>query len=169
MARRSIGIFNIDGSFFALRNHCPHQGGPLCLGKIWGSVTSNAPGEFVYRPESEIITCPHHGWDFNIRTGQSWCDPERLRTSTYQVDIENGDDIVKNDTMSIPDENGRVKGPYVVETDSSASRRPISRRGAEVIDRITVQATATHRHRIDLRPTDSGPYRWWSAHRTDAR
>jgi 3-phenylpropionate/trans-cinnamate dioxygenase ferredoxin subunit len=116
VARRSIGIFNIDGSFFALRNHCPHQGGPLCLGKIWGSVTSNAPGEFVYRPGSEIITCPHHGWDFNIRTGQSWCDPERLRTSTYQVDIENGDDIVRNETMAIPDENGRVKGPYVVET-----------------------------------------------------
>ena len=30
VAGRSIGIFNVSGEFFALRNRCPHQGGPLC-------------------------------------------------------------------------------------------------------------------------------------------
>lgn len=31
---RSLGIFNLGGEFFALRNRCPHQGGPLCEGKL---------------------------------------------------------------------------------------------------------------------------------------
>ena len=37
IAGRSIGVFNVDGRFYALRNSCPHQGGPLCLGRtvVW--------------------------------------------------------------------------------------------------------------------------------------
>jgi nitrite reductase/ring-hydroxylating ferredoxin subunit len=115
VARRSIGVFNIDGEFYALRNQCPHQGAPLCLGKIWGTVTSSVPGEFHYKPNRDIITCPHHGWDFNIRTGQSWCDPERLRASTYKVDVEPGAELVEEERQT-PDGTGMVKGPYVVET-----------------------------------------------------
>ena len=36
IAGRSIGVFNIDGEFYALRNTCPHQGGPLCQGRLTG-------------------------------------------------------------------------------------------------------------------------------------
>ena len=40
-AGRSIGIFNIDGKYFALRDRCPHQGGPLCSGYLWDNVQSS--------------------------------------------------------------------------------------------------------------------------------
>jgi len=109
----SIGIFNIGGEFFALRNRCPHQGGPLCEGKLWGSLESTVPGEFVYGRPGEIIGCLWHGWEFDIRTGQSWTDPRRLRTRRYAVSVEAGSTIVDEEADV---GEARVKGPYVAET-----------------------------------------------------
>ncbi|HET6316814.1 MAG TPA: Rieske (2Fe-2S) protein, partial [Chloroflexota bacterium] len=64
---RSIGVFNVDGEYFALRNRCPHQGGALCEGKLWGVLTATTPGVFNYEPRKEILTCPWHGWEFHLR------------------------------------------------------------------------------------------------------
>jgi nitrite reductase/ring-hydroxylating ferredoxin subunit len=120
VAGRSIGIFNVGGEFFALRNRCPHQGGPLCEGKQWGALTARVPGEFEYGREGEIIGCGWHGWEFDIRTGQSWCEPERLRVRAYQVSVEPGAAIVAEEAPAETDPEspipGRVKGPYVAET-----------------------------------------------------
>jgi nitrite reductase/ring-hydroxylating ferredoxin subunit len=120
VAGRSIGIFNVGGEFFALRNRCPHQGGPLCEGKQWGVLTARVPGEFEYGREGEIIGCGWHGWEFDIRTGQSWCEPERLRVRAYQVSVEPGAAIVAEEAAAEADPGspipGRVKGPYVAET-----------------------------------------------------
>lgn len=85
---RSVGVFNIDGQYFALRNRCPHQGGALCEGKLWGSLVASKPGEFAYDATKEILTCPWHGWEFHVRTGRSWCEPKRLRVRTYDVSVE---------------------------------------------------------------------------------
>ena len=41
---RSIGIFNLDGEFFALRNRCPHQAAALCEGTLWGALQRRGPG-----------------------------------------------------------------------------------------------------------------------------
>ena len=46
------------------------------------------PGVFEYEPSREILTCPWHGWEFHVRTGQSWCDPRRLRVRSYDVTVE---------------------------------------------------------------------------------
>lgn len=97
VARRSIGIFNIGGEFFALRNRCPHMGANLCGGRIWGTVEASVPGDFDYRDEGEVLSCPHHGWEFQIRTGRSRCDPQRLRATTYPVDIAGGADVLDVD------------------------------------------------------------------------
>jgi nitrite reductase/ring-hydroxylating ferredoxin subunit len=121
VAGRSIGIFNVRGELFALRNRCPHQGGPLCEGKQWGQLTARVPGEFEYGREGEIIGCGWHGWEFDIRTGQSWCEPERLRVRAYQVSVEPGAAIVEAPDPPADDDPespipGRVKGPFVAET-----------------------------------------------------
>ncbi|MGW5360302.1 Rieske (2Fe-2S) protein [Actinopolymorpha pittospori] len=121
VAGRSIGIFNVSGELFALRNRCPHQGAPLCQGSLWGTVTASVPGQIEYTPGGEILSCPHHGWEFHIRTGQSWCDPGRLHVGGYRVDVESGKDLLEDDA---PDADGpggaapagKVKGPYVAET-----------------------------------------------------
>ena len=116
VAGRSIGVFNLGGEFFALRNRCPHQGGPLCEGRIWGLLTARAPGEIEYTREGEILTCGWHGWEFDIRTGQSWCEPERLRVRSYEVSVEAGAAIVATEADPESPVPGRVKGPYVAES-----------------------------------------------------
>ncbi len=134
VAGLSIGVFNLNGEFFALRNRCPHQGGPLCEGKLWGLLEAPAPGEFVYTRRGEILSCSWHGWEFDIRTGQSWCDPRRLRARTYEVHVEPGSALVESDGDAGRDSSaappGRVKGPYVAET------YPVSREGQYVVVEI---------------------------------
>ena len=90
IAGRSIGVFNLGGEYFALRNRCPHQGGAVCEGRLWGVLRATAPGMFEYEPSREILACPWHGWEFHVRTGQSWCEPERLRVRRYPVTVEEG-------------------------------------------------------------------------------
>jgi nitrite reductase/ring-hydroxylating ferredoxin subunit len=85
---RSIGIFNVDGAFFALRNSCPHQAAPLCLGSIKGMTMPSKPGEYIWAREGEILRCPWHGWEFDITTGRSIFNPHRMRVKAYDVTIE---------------------------------------------------------------------------------
>ena len=113
VAGRSIGIFNLGGEFFALRNRCPHQGGPLCAGKTFGLISANVPGAIEYSRPGEILTCAWHGWEFDIRTGRSWCDPDRLRVRRYDVSVESGDALA---TEGDPAMGGKVPGPYTAET-----------------------------------------------------
>ena len=76
---REIGVFNVHGEFYALRNRCPHQGGALCKGRVSGFVTARVPGEYEYTRKGEILRCPWHGWEYDIKTGQSWVDPSSVR------------------------------------------------------------------------------------------
>ena len=102
MNGRAIVVFNLGGEFFALNNRCPHRGGSLCQGRQTGLVESDGPGNYRYSRPGEIIRCPWHGWEFDIRTGQSWCDPTRVRARPYTVSVQPGTRL--------------VAGPYVAET-----------------------------------------------------
>lgn len=51
---RIVALYNVAGEFFALDGVCPHQGGPLGKGNLQGC----------------IVTCPWHGWQFDVRDGQ---------------------------------------------------------------------------------------------------
>jgi len=110
VAGRSIGVLNIHGEFFALRNRCPHQGGPLCDGNLIGLVLSSRPSEYSYVRDGEILRCPWHGWEFDVKTGQSWFDPTKVRVKQYEVYVEarSGEEAAE-----MP---GMIKGPYVAET-----------------------------------------------------
>jgi 3-phenylpropionate/trans-cinnamate dioxygenase ferredoxin subunit len=88
IAGRSIGIFNVNGVFYAVRNSCPHQGGELCLGPTVGLATAEIPGEIHYSREGEILRCPWQGWEFDLATGRSVFDPNRTRVKSYPVEVE---------------------------------------------------------------------------------
>ena len=106
---RSIGVFNIDGEYFAIRNSCPHQGGPLCSGLVTGFLESSGPGHYNYTRKGEILRCPWHSWEFDIKTGQSWWSPAQRRVRRYEVHVESGEDIEASSSE-------RQKGPYVADT-----------------------------------------------------
>ena len=110
VANRSIGVFNVGGEFYGLRNRCPHQGGPLCQGRLLGALEADLPGAFRWSPARRVLACPWHGWEFDITTGRSWCDPARLRTARYETAVVEGGDLLE------PPAPGLVPGPYVAET-----------------------------------------------------
>ncbi len=85
---RSIGVFNVNGAFHALRNSCPHQAAPLCLGAIKGMTLPSKPGEYIWAREGEILRCPWHGWEFDLTTGRSIFNPHKMRVRTYPVTVE---------------------------------------------------------------------------------
>jgi 3-phenylpropionate/trans-cinnamate dioxygenase ferredoxin subunit len=87
---RAILVLNVNGELFALSDACPHRGGSLFRGKLTGVVSSREPGSYALSRCGEILRCPWHGWEFDIRTGRSWCDPARLRLVRYAVTVEAG-------------------------------------------------------------------------------
>jgi 3-phenylpropionate/trans-cinnamate dioxygenase ferredoxin subunit len=87
---RSVGVFNIDGDLYALRNVCPHRGAELCLGRVSHAVSASAPGEYESDRSVPMLRCPWHGWEFDMRTGRSWVDPRRVRVRNYPVRREPG-------------------------------------------------------------------------------
>ncbi len=99
---RPIAVFNLGGEFFGVLNRCPHQGGALAEGALCGLVESDEPGQYRYSRAGEILRCPWHGWEFDLRTGHSWCEPDRISVRSYPVEVETGGAV--------------VKGPYVAET-----------------------------------------------------
>jgi nitrite reductase/ring-hydroxylating ferredoxin subunit len=99
---RDIALFNVKGEFFALLDRCPHEGASLCAGKIVGLAESDGPGHYRLVRQGEMLRCPWHGWQYDIRTGQSWCDPDNIKLRNYPVTVEPGEKV--------------AKGPYVVET-----------------------------------------------------
>lgn len=72
---RVIAVFNVDGALYALDGICPHSGGPLAKGRLAG----------------QIITCPWHGWQFDVTTGRH-CLAPRIQTGCVAVSAE-GDDV----------------------------------------------------------------------------
>jgi nitrite reductase/ring-hydroxylating ferredoxin subunit len=99
---RPIAVFNVKGEYFAILNRCPHQGASLCDGALTGLVTSDRPGECSLSRPGEIVRCPWHGWDFDLRTGESWFDPTNTKLRKYAAGVTSGAEL--------------VKGPYKAET-----------------------------------------------------
>lgn len=78
-----ICLARVNGDICAFTDNCTHISGPLNEGELDG----------------EVLTCPWHGAQFNVRTGKVLRGPARQDIQTYPVKIE-GTSIL----MSLPDE-----------------------------------------------------------------
>ena len=90
----SIGVFNVNDTYYALRNRCPHQGAPLCQGSLKGTALPSLPGEYLWAREGEILRCPWHGWEFDVTTGRSVCSPQKVRVRSYEVTVDPREDAI---------------------------------------------------------------------------
>ena len=88
-----IGVFNVKGCFYALKNLCPHKGGPLCQGRIRRHVTSPDVYQLKHEGIGEVLKCPWHQWEFDLRTGKALYD-SRLQAKTYPVTVEDGEIVL---------------------------------------------------------------------------
>ncbi|MGA3228868.1 MAG: Rieske (2Fe-2S) protein [Candidatus Binatus sp.] len=73
---KKIALFNAGGKFYAIDNTCKHRGGPLAEGELDGTT----------------ITCPWHGWEYDITTGTN-LDDASVKLGCYAVKAD-GDDIL---------------------------------------------------------------------------
>ena len=89
----SIGVFNLAGRFYAVRNLCPHQGAPLCRGKVSATSRASEPQTRESALESGVIRCPWHGWEFDLVSGKGLADLQS-RVTTYEVRIDVEGNIV---------------------------------------------------------------------------
>lgn len=113
---RSIGVFRIGDEFFALLNRCPHQGGPLCAGEYGPMISADGVGQVRLEEGRSFISCPWHGWEFDVRDGQSYCSPGRFRVKPYPVAVESGTLVQEELAESKVAPAGElVKGPYKAE------------------------------------------------------
>ena len=71
---QQIAVFNIDGTFYAIDNVCVHRGGPLGEGDVEGSV----------------VSCPWHGWQFDVKTGGCVNNPA-AKVKSFAVKVEGND------------------------------------------------------------------------------
>jgi 3-phenylpropionate/trans-cinnamate dioxygenase ferredoxin subunit len=125
---RSIGVFNVDGEFYAVLNRCPHKGAQLCKGDVVEELTSERPGEFKLGASGrKFLACPWHGWEFDLKTGRSWFEPGRTRAKRFEACVEPGaevaDGVASGTTAVSPAGSGRyvnptthrAEGPYKVD------------------------------------------------------
>jgi nitrite reductase/ring-hydroxylating ferredoxin subunit len=82
----NIGVTRLaDGSLRAVRNTCPHKGAPICRGTIGGTWPPSAPGELDYGREGEILVCPWHGFEYDLKTGEELYRKVPTRLRFYEV------------------------------------------------------------------------------------
>jgi len=86
-----VGIFFVDGHFVAYRNFCPHGAAPACEGPICGTRLPTDVYEYEYGRENEILRCPWHGWEFDLKTGRHLVD-EKVKLRSYTIEQE-GDNL----------------------------------------------------------------------------
>jgi nitrite reductase (NADH) small subunit len=71
---RELAVFNVGGELYATQNNCLHLGGPLGDGRL----------------EGRVVSCPWHGWQYDVTTGENEFD-RALALETFEVVVEDGD------------------------------------------------------------------------------
>lgn len=94
---REISVFNVDGEYYAYTNWCPHQSGPVCEGMVSGTwdATVDDQSRAITREwgrEGEILNCPWHGWEFDIRTGESLA--QNLKLISHDISVRDDEVVV---------------------------------------------------------------------------
>jgi nitrite reductase/ring-hydroxylating ferredoxin subunit len=68
-----VVLYRKHAEILAVGNECPHEGGSLCDGWV----------------EGEIVVCPRHGWEVDLRSGACMTVPGE-RVPSYAVAVEDG-------------------------------------------------------------------------------
>jgi nitrite reductase (NADH) small subunit len=75
---RSLALFNVDGTYHAIDNVCPHRGGPLGEGDL----------------EGPLVVCPWHGWRWDVTTGANANNPA-VKVPCFTTRLVDGDVYVE--------------------------------------------------------------------------
>ena len=95
LGETEVGVFRLGGEFYAWNNICPHQGGPVCQGRLYPRVHENLDENKhshgrLYDENNINIVCPWHGLEFDVRTGKHPGN-EEIALDSLPVQIEGGE------------------------------------------------------------------------------
>jgi len=92
--RIEVGVFNVDGRYYALPNVCAHQFGPLCEGRVTGTLiaTAGTQWKLAWVREGSILVCPWHSLEYDITTGRCLAY-HGIKLRQYPVRVE-GEQII---------------------------------------------------------------------------
>ncbi|MBD2865713.1 Rieske (2Fe-2S) protein [Paenibacillus oceani] len=82
-----IGLFRLGEDYYAWRNMCPHMAAPACRGEVCGTRLPSMVYEYDYGMEGQVLRCPWHGWEFDLRTGRHLVDAN-VKLIGYKVETE---------------------------------------------------------------------------------
>ncbi|BFT74624.1 Rieske (2Fe-2S) protein [Paenibacillus sp. P36] len=85
-----IGIFVVNGSYYAWRNLCPHAAAPVCEGVVCGTRLPSLVYQYEYGRDQEILRCPWHGWEFGLTDGKHLVEGG-VKLRGYEVEVEGND------------------------------------------------------------------------------
>lgn len=94
--RYEVGVFNLEGRLYGLPNVCPHQQGPLCEGRVTGTLSRRAERDWKMEwiHDGELVICPWHLLEVHIPTGNC-LGYRRGRIRTFNVVVEDGRVLVE--------------------------------------------------------------------------
>ena len=72
---KQLALANVGGTLCAIDNTCLHRGGPLGEGQL----------------EGKVVTCPWHGWQFDVTTGKAVQNPN-AGVGCFKTEIR-GDEV----------------------------------------------------------------------------
>ncbi len=99
---RPVGVFRVEGAFYALADRCPHRGAPLCSRGEVVNLVEGVGDEARVTRESALVRCPWHKWDFDIATGDCTVDA-RLRVRRYPAWVDGEELVVSLDAAPAAD------------------------------------------------------------------
>jgi nitrite reductase/ring-hydroxylating ferredoxin subunit len=88
--RRILLCRAADGSLYAVGGLCPHQGAALEHGTLDGTAVAAGVGGYGYGLDCEVLRCPWHGWEFDIKSGRALFGERSAQIATYRVTVEDG-------------------------------------------------------------------------------
>ena len=100
---RDVALFNVKGELFAVLDRCPHAGASLYHGQLTGLMCSSGPGNYDLEREGEILRCPWHRWEFDLRTGKSCAEPSRIWLRTYEVSVAGAGSVSPAEVAEAPE------------------------------------------------------------------
>jgi nitrite reductase (NADH) small subunit len=88
---REVGVYNVDGKYYAVQNICPHALAPICRGPIGGTMMPSRPGDpFELGMAGRVLRCVWHGWEFDVVTGQALFGIDKRKLKTFPISEQDG-------------------------------------------------------------------------------
>lgn len=90
ISKLSIGLLKLGSNYYAMLNYCPHAGAELCKGELRKKTVHSTEHGVKYSPNETVLSCPWHGWEFNIENGTTDLIGNSRSARVFETKVEAG-------------------------------------------------------------------------------